>query len=441
MRLPRYERYKASDVQWLGAIPEHWSVVPLRHLTSCLDGKRIPLNSEQRAERPGNVPYWGANCVMDYVETSLFDEDLVLLGEDGAPFFDRLRPVAFFSQGPVWPNNHVHVLRPLGGCAGQFLVHALNTTNFGAFIDGSTRDKLTQGEMNRIPIALPPPAEQSAIATFLDHETAKIDALIAEQEKLIALLAEKRQATISHAVTRGLNPDAPMKDSGVPWLGEVPEHWELKKVKHVKAGVPNSFVDGPFGSNLKSEHFVEDGDVYVIESNFATQNKIDEGTLKTISQSHFETISRSEVKAGDIVIAKIGAQFGKASILPKLDKRSVVSGNSLKLTVNPRVCVTEWVHFQLMNLKAVGEIDLLANGSAQPALSLGAMNTLPVVVPPLPEQIELLEFIVKETDKLDALNAKSEDAIALLKERRSALIAAAVTGQIDVRGFANKAAA
>jgi type I restriction enzyme S subunit len=130
------------------------------------------------------------------------------------------------------------------------------------------------------------------------------------------------------------------KDSGVEWLGEVPEHWQVKRLKHIKALSPNAFVDGPFGSNLKSEHYIEGGEVYVIESNFATQGKLELSNLKTISSEHFHTIQRSETQAGDIVIAKIGAQFGKVSILPFIDKPAVVSGTSMKLTVNSDICCT-----------------------------------------------------------------------------------------------------
>jgi len=111
--LKPYPKYKDSGVEWLGEVPEGWDVKRLRFVTNCLDGKRVPLNSEQRSECQGDVPYWGANAIMDYVDKPLLHEDLILLGEDGAPFFDPTKPVAFISKGPVWPNNHVHVLRPL----------------------------------------------------------------------------------------------------------------------------------------------------------------------------------------------------------------------------------------------------------------------------------------------------------------------------------------
>jgi type I restriction enzyme S subunit len=192
---------KPSGIEWLGDVPAHWEVKPLRHVCYCLDGKRIPLNGTQRAEKRGAIPYWGANSIVDHVDEALFDEDLVFLGEDGAPFFDKTKPVAFFSTGKVWPNNHVHVLRPVVTHTGKFIAYALNITDYANFIDGSTRDKLTQGAMKEIPIPFPPLAEQIAIAEFLDSELARYETLTAEAQRAIDLLQERRTALISAAVT------------------------------------------------------------------------------------------------------------------------------------------------------------------------------------------------------------------------------------------------
>ncbi|WP_338284583.1 restriction endonuclease subunit S [Limnobacter thiooxidans] len=294
---------------------------------------------------------------------------------------------------------------------------------------------LNGGILGEMSVRLPLLIEQRQIATYLNRETAKIDKLIAKQQKLIKLLQEKRQAVISQAVTKGLDPTVKMKDSGVEWLGEVPDHWVVSKIKFVKAGYSNSFVDGPFGSNLKSEHFIDDGDAYVIESNFATTGKINFNKLKTISDNHFQTISRSQAFSGSIVIAKIGARFGSASILPPLDKKAVVSGNSLKLDVDGKRTSNNWIEKQLKFLKWSGQIDLLVNGSAQPALSLGGMNQLSVLIPPISEQELILSHLEFFGGKIDALIKKCECSIELLKEHRQALITAAVTGKIDVRGF------
>lgn len=192
---------KDSGVEWLGKIPGHWAVKKLAWLTKCLDGRRVPLNAEERGRLQGDYPYWGANSIVDHVGKWLFDEELVLLGEDGAPFFDRTRPVAFRVSGRIWVNNHAHVLRPGRKIDADFLAHALNCVDYRMFIDGTTRDKLTQGDMNAVQIQCPDVAEQRAIAEFLARETARIDALVAKVRDAIARLKELRTALISAAVT------------------------------------------------------------------------------------------------------------------------------------------------------------------------------------------------------------------------------------------------
>ncbi len=196
-----HPKFKPSGVEWLGDVPEHWRISRLSRLTSCLDGRRIPLNREERSDRQGPYPYWGANGIVDHIDDWLFDESLVLLGEDGAPFFAKNKEVAFHVTGKIWVNNHAHVLRPQERNDCRFLAAALNQTEFDMFIDGSTRDKLTQDKMQAIPLAIPSPIEQHAIADFLDRETEKIDTLVTKIEIAIERLQEYRSALITATVT------------------------------------------------------------------------------------------------------------------------------------------------------------------------------------------------------------------------------------------------
>jgi len=322
MTLRKYKNYR-DDRSWLGQVPSTWDVARLLHVASVNDDV-LPESTDPSFE----LEYVDIGSVsldrgIEKTEAMTFSDApsrarrLVLDGDilvsTVRTYLKAIAPVLKPPRNLVVSTGFA-VVRPKSVASG----YAKYVLQVSGFVDevisrstGVSYPAINASDLVRICVPIPPAAEQTAIAAFLDRETAKIDALITEQEKLIALLAEKRMATISQAVTRGLDPDAPMKDSGVVWLGEVPAHWEFKRIKHIKKETANAFVDGPFGSNLKSEHFIEGGDVYVIESNFATQNKLDESELKTISHAHFETIARSEVVAGDVVIAKIGAQFGK----------------------------------------------------------------------------------------------------------------------------------
>lgn len=192
---------KDSGVPWIGPIPKHWTLIPLKHLCCCLDGKRVPLNATERGTMQGDIPYWGANGVVDHVNEWLFDEPLVLLGEDGAPFFDRCKPVAFFVNEKVWVNNHIHVLRTSHRIDPRFLVHVLNCTEYAHFVDGTTRDKLTQAKMKEIPVALPPHEEQGEIVEFVERISRQTDAVQDRLRRQIDKLREYRQTLISAAVT------------------------------------------------------------------------------------------------------------------------------------------------------------------------------------------------------------------------------------------------
>ncbi|NLJ61480.1 MAG: restriction endonuclease subunit S, partial [Firmicutes bacterium] len=194
-------RRKDPGVEWLREVPEHWEIRQLKYVTECLDRKRIPLNAEQRWEMQGEYPYWGANGILDYVNDWLFDEELVLLGEDGAPFCDRSKPVAFLVTGKVWVNNHIHVLRPHNLIDPLFLTFSLNSIDYSPYIEGTTRDKLTQSAMNTIPVPYPPISEQKTIASFLDRETGRIHALTEKIRQSIETLGEYRSALITAVVT------------------------------------------------------------------------------------------------------------------------------------------------------------------------------------------------------------------------------------------------
>ena len=457
MSFPRYPKYKDSGVEWLGEVPQHWEVRRLKSLveeplkyganeSAELDDRTLPrfVRITDIDDDGGLRDETFKSLPTEVAEPYLLKEGDVLLARSGATVGKS------FIYSKEWGKACFagYLIRARlrdSHCMPTWLYYFCQTNGYWAYVVGSqiqaTIQNVSAEKYANLYLPLAPRAEQTLIASFLDRETSKIDGLVGEQRRLIELLKEKRQAVISHAVTKGLNPHAPLKPSGIEWLGDVPEHWGVMRLKHVKSDDKNAFVDGPFGSNLKSEHFIDDGDAYVIESGFATQGRLDVADLKTISLDHFRTVSRSETKGGDIIIAKIGAQFGKSSILPTLDKPAVVSGNSLKLTINPQRCEVKFVHWHLTNLKQLGAIDDIVNGTAQPALSLGEMNNLPMLVPPLDEQKAIVNFLETQLQEFDTLTAEAERGIELLQERRTALISAAVTGQIDVRGLVETEAA
>lgn len=425
MRLSEYESYQNTGYAWIGALPAHWKVVRLRYLCICCDGQRVPLNAEQRAQRPGDIPYWGANSIMDYVDAPLFDEDLVLLGEDGAPFFDRLRPVSFFSQGPVWPNNHVHVLQPIVPGTGRFLSYALNATDFADFIDGSTRDKLTQGQMNAIPIPWPSCSEQVAIAAFLDRETAKIDALVEEQKRLIELLKEKRQAIIFRAVTKGLDPNVPMKDPGVEWLGDVPEHWEVSRVGYryeVQLGRMLN-EQRTQGENMRPY-------LRVLDVQWDAIN------VQDLPEMDFppDVQARYRLRRGDLLVNEGGSYVGRSAIWQgEIEECYYQKALHRLRPYSDRQDTAEFFLFVMEMATQYGVFVAGGNQTTIDHLTAEQFRSYRFAFPPIMEQYELALYLRAQLARLQSLVREAEAVIALLQERRAALISAAITGKIDVR--------
>ncbi|MGV8843926.1 MAG: restriction endonuclease subunit S [Pseudomonas sp.] len=428
-RYQAYGEYKDSGIEWLGEIPTHWMLTRIKFITRCLDGARIPLNAQERGDKQGNIPYWGANKVVDHVNDFLFNEDLILLGEDGAPFFDKTKDVAFNVSGKIWPNNHVHVLRP-DKCKIdiRFLKHAINCADFHLYISGSTRDKLNQSDMNEIYVRHCKFSEQEKIANFLDHETAKIVTLIEKQQKLIQLLKEKRQAVISHAVTKGLNPNAQMCDSGVEWLGEVPVHWVVAQLKFNTLEMQT----GPFGSQLHSEDYVDNG-IPLVNPAHMSAGKIVPDSKVSVDQATWSRLSRHQLFEGDLIFARRG-ELGRCAVVTKIEEGWLCGTGSLKAKLNERL-IPEYSYLLITSEGVVSELSLESKGSTMDNLNTETLGRVRLPVPPVDEQKEILAYVKSVSGKYGLLIDRASFAIQLIQERRTALISAAVTGKIDVRDW------
>lgn len=407
-----YPEYAESGVPWLGTLPSHWTTPHLGHIVECLDAIRIPLNASERAEVPGDVPYWGANGVLGSVDRPLVDGELVLLGEDGAPFTDRTKEKAFYVNEPIWPNNHIHVLRSSAQIMPQFLAYALNATEYSWFIEGSTREKLTQTKMLSIPIAMPPLAEQCLITGFLDRETAKIDALIDKQEQLIATLREESDALWSAELKRlsGLAPSMPIQR------------------------VIESIVDGPFGSSLTSSHYSADGARVIRLGNIGV-NEFKDDDRAYIPLDYATSLSTHEVKKGDVVVAGLGDDkmpLGRAALVPPIGP-AIVKADCYRVRPRAELVRADYLAWALSAPPTRDQIALLARGATRARLNTSVIKEVEIPVPALRDQAEAVSRAREHLSKIDFLVSKATQLSDTLREYRSALITNAVTGKIDVR--------
>lgn len=419
MSLPRYGEYKDSGIDWVATVPSHWEICALKRIANLRSGESI---TAEQIEEVGPYPVYGGNGLRGFTFSFTHEGRFPLIGRQGA-----LCGNVNYSAGKFWASEHAVVATPAKPVETTWLGEMLRAMNLNQYSVSAAQPGLSVELISRIGVPYPPIEEQAAIAAFLDHETAKIDALIAEQEKLIALLAEKRQATISHAVTRGLKPDVPMKDSGVAWLGSVPAHWNITRLKFV-ASVQTGIAKGKdtTGKTVIATPYLR---VANVQDGFLALDDVATIDIEP------EQLDRYRLLPGDVLMNEGGDfdKLGRGTIWHG-EIQDCIHQNHV-FAVRPHRVKPDWLN-QLTSSRYAQFYFMGRSKQSTNLASISSSNImeLPVLLPPEDEQQEILTFIVEEAAKLDALKTASEHAIALLKERRAALITAAVTGQIDVRG-------
>ena len=421
-----YPAYKPSGVEWLEEIPAHWEVKRLKY--------SAPLRNDKLGNKPEDAAYvgleniepWTGELLLDYQPDSV--DSTVVTFAPGDVLFGKLRPYLAKVAHPDFEGtatSEVLVMRPLEECSQSYLAYCLLNAPYIRWIDtltyGAKMPRVSPDEVACSFIPLPPLPEQRAIAAFLDRETARIDVLVARKERLIELLQEKRTALITRAVTRGLDPDAPMKDSGVEWLGEIPAHWDVKRLKDVgeaQIGLtygPNDVVTHDDGILVLRASNIFGGRI-VLEDNVYVQCSIPE---KLITEE------------GDILIC---SRSGSRSLIGKNAK---INCNSSGMTFGAFMTIfrsrhNDYLHYVFNSALFEFQSAMFITSTIN-QLTLGMLKGFSVPLPPTNEQTSIATFLDQETAKLDSLVAKVHEAIESLRELRSALISAAVTGRIDVR--------
>ena len=428
MRYREYPAYKESGVEWLGAVPEGWEVLPLKYTCS--------YNDETLSEK---TP---PDYQIEYVDISSVDKTSGIsktetlsykkspsrarrIVRDGDIIISTVRTyleaVARIQKPPknLIVSTGFAVVRPQRNFYANFAFYAVRCRYFiesiVAYSVGVSYPAINASELVRLHVVAPSISEQIAIANFLDRETKKIDTLIAKQQKLIKLLQEKRQAVISHAVTKGLDPDVKMKDSGVEWLGEVPEHWDRIKLKQCfKQNKRQGYSDHEVLSVYR------DYGVVIKSSRNDNHNK----TPENLS-------SYQLVEEGDLVINIMKAWQGSLGI----SQHTGITSPDYVVYSSTHKEYDRFFHYLLRNQNMPDIYKMISNGirPSQWRIEPEKFEQLFFFMPPTTEQQEIVEHISNQTTKLDAVVEKSKHAITLLQERRTALISAAVTGKIDVR--------
>jgi type I restriction enzyme, S subunit len=424
-----YEKYKDSGVEWLGEIPEHWKVTRAKFVSEIFvpqrnkpelnldDGlpwltmddmlgdrvsqtkfkvtKEASINAGSKSLKKGSVI---ASCIGNFGVCTINDVDVII----------NQQLQAFI------PNSHIipEYLRELVKISSDY---------FQMIATAATVIYVNQAGFANMPITLPPLDEQEAIARFLDHKTKQIDDLIAKKETLIEKLDEKRTALISHAVTKGLDPNVPMKDSGVEWLSEIPEHWESIRIKFIG--------DIKYGLGEPPEK-MDDG-LPIIRATDIYRGTIDGSKVQRVNPDKVPWSRNPELKTGDILVVRSGAYTGDSAIVPD-EWAGSIAGYDMVLT--PTKAYSKYIALNLLSKHILeGQIYLAKSRAAQPHLNAEELGNTIIGIPPLEEQKLISQYLVQKTAELDQQKVKIQQAIELLKEYRTALITNAVTGKIDVR--------
>ena len=422
-----YEKYKLTHSLGFEKIPVEWDLKKVKYLFHIGRGRVI---SQEELMDNGLYPVFSSqtqnNGCLGYINTFDFDCDQLTWTTDGAN-----AGTVFIRSGKHNCTNVCGTLQPITYQTNlKFSHYALQyATQFHKRPD-TNGAKIMNNEMAEISFALPAECEQFKIIEYLDHETAKIDTLIANQEKLIELLKEKRQAVISHAVTKGLNPDVAMKDSGVEWLGQVPEHWVVAQLKFNTLEMQT----GPFGSQLHAEDYIEDGIPLINPAHMINGVLVPDKQI-TVDEATQKRLSRHKLEVGDIIFARRG-ELGRCAIVREENKGWLCGTGSLKAKLNERL-IPEYAYLLITSDGLIAELSLESKGSTMDNLNTETLGKVRTPVPPPDEQIAILHYVEQVSGKYENLIQKAESAIQLMQERRTALISAAVIGKIDVRNWQN----
>lgn len=426
-----YPEYKNTGLEWLGDIPSHWLQTKNKFLAKYTKGKNPSELHDEKA--PSFYPY----LAMDF-----------LRGRNNSPKYACLNSSSYLvKEGQnliIWDGSNAgeFVIGKEGILSSTMAAAELTTKvkprfyKYLAILIEKEMRRLTVGmgiphvdgsELNNLTLPLPECfREQEKISDYLDEHVGRVDKLIAEKQSFIKLLQEKRQALISHVVTKGLDDNVKMKPSGVEWLGEIPEHWELTKLRYLGICQNGINIDGSsFGSGFP---FVSYGDVY--------KNRVLPSSVKGLVQSTQNDRLNYNVKSGDIFFTRTSEtieEIGFASVSKQDIPNAVFAGFLIRFRPLNKNLSENYAEFYFSNEKLraffVKEMNLVTRAS----LSQELLKKMPVAFPPYDEQVEIAEYLGNRTAKFDEIIKETKDSIDLLKEHRTALISAAVTGKIDIR--------
>ncbi|MEB3192406.1 MAG: restriction endonuclease subunit S [Snowella sp.] len=451
--MERYEKYKDSGIAWLGEIPEHWKIKKLKYLIKSLESG-VSVNSIDIPVSKGSYGILKTSCVYKYVFEPQENKEILSLELDrakvnpkkGAIIISRMNTPELVGASGYVEKDYDYLFLPDRlwqtvffenlDIHTKWLSFVLKSSSFRELLSilatgtSSSMKNLGQEEFLNIKISFSPPEEQRAIAAYLDRKTAEIDQLIAQKERLIELYEEEKTAIINEAVTKGINPDVKLKPTAINWLGDIPEHWDIQKIRNVTTYFK--------GLGFKSSEFNESG-IPIVKASDIKNGSIQSGSSYIAIDNQQEEFEKVRLASGDIVVSTVGSKpdvvnsaVGQVGIISHNFNRAYLNQNIV--CIRPlSFCKKEYLNYCFKSKYIRCKFDAMALWIANQAyLQIDSIREISIPFPPLEEQKAISEYIEKETAHIDAKIAKTKRIIELQKEYRTALISEAVTGKIKV---------
>jgi type I restriction enzyme S subunit len=425
--IQKYPAYKHSGAEWIEDVPSHWEVKKFKRVfyeikkrsnpeLNCgsisfgkvvyKDDEKIPESTKKSYQvvMSGDFLVNPLNLNYDLISLRIALSDIVVV----------------VSSGYIVLSNSVKLDKTFY----KYFLHRFDVA-FMKLLGSGVRQTLNWNDIANCDLIFPPIHEQTAIAVFLDHKTALIDQAIGIKQKQIELLKERRQILIHKAVTRGLNPNVKLKDSGVEWIGEIPEGWEVKRLKMLAENI----ISGPFGSSLIKDEYVKSGyKIYGQEQ--VIPNDFNIGDYY-ISEAKFKRMLRYEISVGDILISCVGT-FGKIALVPDKFEKGIINPRLIKLNPKRNLITPEYVQEALLSPYCFKQFELVSRGGTMGVINIELLSRLVIMLPPIKEQIAILKFLEQWKSKIATAISFKEQEIEKLKEYKATLINSAVTGKIKV---------
>ena len=435
--MERYSEYKDSGVKWLGEIPSHWEVV--RGLGVFSENKS--KNTQLENSTVLSLSY-GKIIVKKDIDSGLVPEEY--------SSYQIVRPGCIIVRSTDLQNDKTSLrigyvcdegiitsaylgLQVKGNNNDKYLYYFLHDWDITKEIyrhGNGLRQSLSWNDLRDISVLLPPLSEQDAIVRYLDSATSEIDKAIAMQQKMIDLLNERKQIIIQNAVTKGLDENVEMKESGVEWIGKIPKHWEVLNFRHLIKILTDFTANGSFGDLASNVKYLDIKDYARLVRLTDLRNNFDEEKGVWVNKSSYEYLAKSELHGGELLIANVGAYSGLPWIMPNVSFRTTLAPNMFMLKLQD--VITEYIYYLLSSSMYFAHLQKVASATAQPKLNKNNIRELNIVLPPKSEQQQIVTYLDSDMQRFDSAITNCQRQITLLQERKQIIINEVVTGKVRV---------